>query len=946
MTSLNSYDPIEPSVHDLHAIASKADTQQAEVVSCLNSLKGRFVVYLRGRNGEMPVWAANYLEMHKQLMKAVDHLKSQDKDHPIPENVARTLERSKAIVKLIAAKVNYAAFCAAISPYPNTTTYADTTKLLVPLHPNPSPMHSNIFEWELNFSLLHSAYQRATDPDTRTTIRFLMINYLAKAAYLNASSGINLSDADTEMYKNLLQLGQLTMGGMYNRNLDTMVPVTEILELDHRVGSRQEKGKDLIALDTMNITPLYDTSFVRIPDLSNEEQIVDILVEQVEKHIDEFRSENMEFPLLIDITKQIGRRLITEGDPARIKKYERKQQEVKEKIDQLIGKAVKKLIEKHPKNRAIKHHAGNYLLANLVVVSRASFADGLAVLGLHRYMFDDRDFKYGKNTDQDIAHHRHERIRNKVKSWAGYTGVSLGAVNLRHAAATVKQDPISLTHIEGSGQPVSYGVTGRSDIPMYNKPDTITGTNVFRMLTALSKQTDEAFAGQQLLAKATVRMMETLFGSIPQAIWDSKQHDPIIRELTGNALVRITEHLAAAVDNVEDFRKFSQAIDLIHAELTTILALYKPFQADKFETAFETYLAPNFPDSIGPISIGVARSAMTVFAGVNAAIIQNHPNPVRICAEHSYYEAVALVGGNRTLENTLDDEEIDHVDLYVGEFNHNIEVDPNYTHYEKGTVFEDIREIFAKKPNTDALNVMIDATLDFTRSNDIKRLFEEFETEINEGKLNIIVFRSGQKFDMMGLDNYYGGVFYMVNNGDAKWEHFNILKTEKIFQADELSQQFFCWMGATGLALSDRYKKQIFENTKEILKKVPVGLQPVANSEVCVCQFERNVKTPFIDIKINLSDPDKKEELRSWAQKRFIELFLAEEKLVYVRGSFGFPHPNITWIDPKMRINPGVDPTENRLYEQFFNEFEAKFKELETESFYDAVSEEGGIENL
>lgn len=287
------------------------------------------------------------------------------------------------------------------------------------------------------------------------------------------------------------------------------------------------------------------------------------------------------------------------------------------------------------------------------------------------------------------------------------------------------------------------------------------------------------------------------------------------------------------------------------------------------------------------------------------------------------------MGGTRTLDQALNDPAVEKVDLYVAEFNHNIDIDPNHTNYQKGSVIQDIRNIFEKKPNTDQLTVAIDATIDFTNSDDMKELFSAFAKEIQEGKLNIVVFRSGQKFDMLGLDNYFGSPFYAVNNGDKKWADFNNIATEEVFHTDALSQQYFSWMAETGPQLAEEYKGHIFNNARAILDVVPPGLKPGVHDGVCVCTFENDVKTPFIDIKLKLPEPQNY-EMRKWISNRFKELFINEGKFLYERGSFGFAHPNITWIDPKFRINPGIDADDIRIFAQFLQEFEAKVNELTT----------------
>jgi hypothetical protein len=189
------------------------------------------------------------------------------------------------------------------------------------------------------------------------------------------------------------------------------------------------------------------------------------------------------------------------------------------------------------------------------------------------------------------------------------------------------------------------------------------------------------------------------------------------------------------------------------------------------------------------------------------------------------------------------------------------------------------------------------------------------------------VFRSGQKFDMMGLDNYFGSPFYIVNNADPKWEAFQALKTAPAHHTDPLSLQFFTWITQTDPSFVDAYKRHIFTNTRSILSLVPSSLLPGQGKDVSISTFAEDVKTPFLEILIKGED---QHQLRRWIQQRFIELFTKKDKLVFVRGSFGFPHPNITWIAPKMRINPGIDAADIPLFEQFFKDLEEHLKTFST----------------
>ena len=924
-TTINNLDPIQ----GLQQQAIQLSTASTSVHQKLAGMK--YKIFSPKKKKPIPTWAVTHIQMHQKLQKAVNDMQAKGEGAKVPMEVLEALSESKEAISEIAKRVNYSSFLKATAP--EETRYADPTKLTVSIHQaNSRHGGQHVTEWEINYSLLYSAYQRTENEESKTLIRFLMINYLAKAAYLNLGTGAVLSDTDTEKYMAMLQLGQLTLQGLYHRTTDVTNPILTIIELTKEIGTREEDGATLIPMDTMNVEDLYRVSFVTTPDIFQTDSIVDILVKEFEVHLDKhFPDTNWPFPVLIDVTEQIGQSLITHQDPDKIQEYIDKQQVVRSQINQIIKKAADLIRSKYPDRKDIQDKASDYLRTNIAIVSRAQVNKQTAVLGLHAEIFDPSDFETPTVRFEFMpVHIRNKHITEKVKVWAGLSAVTIGAVSFRQAIAETCTDPSNLEKY-GVGRSVNYVVPGKTNVVMYPAPTNLIDSNTFIMLSDLAEgklqNTNDA---EKLLAKATAQMIRTLVANISQESWNKRQEDPAILELTQTAVLRITQHLAAAVNNRHDFRKFSQAIDRAHSQITTLLTIYAPFDVKDFDQGYTKFLKPILPDSMKPTAIGLARSAMNVFTGVNAAILKTNPNPVRVYIPCSYYEEIELMGeNNRSLTEVLEDPSIDKVDLYVAEFYHNIEVDPNYMHYQKGPVIEDIRRIFAKKPNTDRLTVTIDATIDFIQSDDMKLLLQEFEKEIKEGRLNIVVLRSGQKFDMLGLDNYFGSPFYIINNGDKKWEEFNKIKTEEVYQTDALSQQYFTWMVKSDLQAIEQYKKQIFDNAQAILKMVPPSLLPEEGKEVCVCSFEEGVKTSFIDIKINCTDEDKKHELNMWVKQRFMELFIEEEKLVYVRGSFGFAHSNITWIDPKMRINPGIDSNENKIYEKFFKELEEKVQELQ-----------------
>lgn len=801
-----------------------------------------------------------------------------------------------------------------------TSQESKTTELvsgfLAPVVKETETSKPQCYEWKVNFALLYSAYQRTNNEKTRELIRFLMTNYLQKAAFLNSGPRVCTDPELKQSYEEMLQLGQMLFGGMYHRGISQHESLILMLDQNKRIAAGEAYSSDLIALDTIEVQDLYKFIFAVAPNEPHE--LVAFLVEQFEKNLDRFPDENFLYPILIDITEQLDQSLITNHEPEKIEIFKKKLESATAPLNQALQLAAEQIKEKYPNQVDIQEGILDYLQMNTAVVSRQQITNRIGVLCRH-LIFDQIDFDHPRWKKKYSALERVNFIRRQIKNWVEYTGVGIGAIHFRKATAELVTNLRSLTHL-GIGEAVDYIRPGKKDVTLYESPRKILESKLFATFLQMAQGSLENVGpAQKFLSKATAKMMISLLSRL-----DSIPNDPIIAEIVQFTLFRLSQHLATAVNFRGDFRKFTQALDCAHAELGTLLAIYMPFAEDSFEKNFRAFLEPSLP--MKPVTVGLAKSGMSIFAGINWAIMESNPNAVRICGAHSYYEEEYLLRKIRTLEEVLEDP-IDKVDLYVGEFHHNIEPLAHHTHYEKGAVAADIRTIFAKKPHTDALTVALDATIDFIRSEDVKALLIEFEPEIQAGRLNFVVFRSGQKFDMLGFDNYFGGTYYIINNGDKKWEKFNEIKTDKAFQIDELSHQFFCWMAISGLELIDEYKELLFDNTQKIMQVVPRRLKPKKGREISISTFDKGVHAPFFEITLNMPEI-KREPIRLQLHEAITRIFVENERLIFMRGSFGFQHPNLTWIEPKFRINPGLDPNDIPIYQEIFYRLEKAVKRM------------------
>jgi hypothetical protein len=887
----------------------------------------------RNEERSAPAWAVNQVRALRDLKEHLYYLQINPEE--TPELQRRLIKFEKVCQKIqqrfpeLFQKDDQARFC----PY--------SSNLIRPLSSDPLLRPSKP-HWEINFALLHSAFQKTEDVELKKALCFLIVNYLAKAAFLNGSPAITMSVRHTKKYAEMMQLGEFLWGGLYHRNNIAEVPLLRMLNMGDQVGSDGDVQGFLV--DTIELQPLFPISFTPIPRSDDLEAEVETMCNSFDSHLEmnlhnlnalndapnlmQFTIDHAPPPFLIDITDEIENSSFTLHDKARTEEYLKRKQQAKQRVDEIILRASDRIQQKYPNNPVIQNWMDRYLMLNTLVVSRAKQpGDNFGVLIHHQSFFNKEDFdpkEPGSDDAWALYLIRSNFIDAKLRSWLSVSAAGIGAVNLRYALGNTIHDPEQLM-MQIGGKSVAYSVKQSTVPDLYPTPSKVLDANLFKSMCEIAMGrflNNPVGAAQRVQAEFTVAMMTTLFESINEESWKSLQDsDPAIQEVTQTVCLRIQQHLSEAVQNIDDFRKFSQAIDRVHSEMATLLFFYAPFNPETFDDHFIDYLRPILPSKMEVRSAGVAKSAMNIFSGVNAAVMAMNPNPVRAYCPHSYYEEQGVLGGHKTLDEVLTDDSI-KVDLYVAEFHHNIDIDSEHTHYEKGRVVEDIRKILK---STDQLTVAIDATIDYTRSGDLRELLHELKPEIDAGRLNLVVFRSGQKFDMMGFDNYFGATYFVINNGDPKWDAFQNLKTDAAYQTDPLSCQYFTWMAFTGLGIIDGYKDLIFRNTRAVLNVVPESLLPAPGKKVCVSTFAEDVKTPFIDVKIG----EENEELRRWAQMRFFELYIDADKIAYRRGSFGFPHPNFTWISPKIRLNVGIDPTEIVLYEQFFKELEAKVSELE-----------------
>ena len=766
---------------------------------------------------------------------------------------------------------------------------------------------ANEYAWYLNSAMLRHAYEMAEDPEIKKSILCAANNYLAKTAPIQRRTKNMLGAEDYDTFFNLTPFPRHAyhrQTGFQRRDQDKSIKSG--LALNHI--------SPLLITDTTEISALFPNRFTVLNGDEDERRSIEKLTESIERHLAEFNQngkaleKQLKAPLLFDFTNALAPFIKTNGKRSKDIVFENKFDDVKDRMAKLIEQSIQKIIQKNPSldSKQLKEFIQN----NTTTICQVEFEGfaGIKILPVFKNL-----------CGMKSVHNIHNTFENFVIS----SGSFMGGVNYRRHildSFAIRPD-------------IEYAPQGPANVSYFPK-------RLDFLNQALMKRLKKAFSDKNLnkqkpyihiLGQSTIDLVTGLFNEITDDHWEQLNQDPGAREVIQTTLFKLQCLLATAEQHQDDFTQFSQAIELAHCELGILLEFLMPFQEEDFSTIYQKQLH-NIPEDLKPLlRAGLGKTAMNTFTGINAAMMASQPQPVRCYNADLYYEETFCFGSNQKVEDVLNDSSIKNVDLYVCQFNPNINIDSDKTTYASRNIIEDIKNILDKKKDTKHLTVAVDCTIDYLNSPQNRKLLDHFKREIHEGKINFIFLRSGQKFDMLGMDNYFGSPFYIINNGGDQWRSFNQLFTSKAHRTDPLSLQWFCLSNRYAEAHIERYRREIFKKSRELLNRVPDKLKPRLSDPTQTIRVNSVVDdqmlVSFIDIKVRGQDhPAKAREI----EKKFFEICSQEGVSVQSKPSFGFFIPNINRISgttvTNLRINPGLDPKANVALSKFLQAIEQEIK--------------------
>lgn len=566
----------------------------------------------------------------------------------------------------------------------------------------------------------------------------------------------------------------------------------------------------------------------------------------------------------------------------------------------------------------------------------------------------------------------HERIFKGLVSHNGFTVGPGELFDHWMRGLTSVSDPISsfaqiaeALRIEDVA--VDFSGAEGSKLKTFGSMDDFTQTQIYLDFKALGGPTATGAPYEKVLSGVTTRMLEgfadiDLFGTMAEAGLE----DLLTYEL--NHIQYGLQHALAAARSGH-IGQFLDAINLVQADISTLLSLASPYTAEDFHTELSkvaAYTDIEALDGIKPefmLKNSGMRGLASVLSGVER-LKSSDEGPLHIAVlKSSYYESAINVESARSSKTyTLDDtthadsavdiasqlsESGDKLDLFVTEFHHNIGM--GVDEYVSLDVAGQIKSLLASDAVSEKFTVAIDNTISDPDGAEIRALLSDpvIAEAVKEGRLNIVFYRSAQKFDMAGLDNYNGGIVAAFNDGEAFADFMDGMRRsgDEEDGISDKSLQGLTYIQKYARAELSAYRAAVFENTR--LLRTPYGLvnkygfrpDMFLTPEHSGRHFlqitpNRDPGAVFLDLRSTFLHPDDPlSEGVYGSLQRFLVGYSAQQEgrmAIQSRPSFGFAHSNVTVIGgDRFRFNPGLEKPETiGLYRDVINRLNTVFDEV------------------
>ena len=434
---------------------------------------------------------------------------------------------------------------------------------------------------------------------------------------------------------------------------------------------------------------------------------------------------------------------------------------------------------------------------------------------------------------------------------------------------------------------------------------------------------------KNLMFKGTIAVIEGLFTNISEEKWEETLKLPTQSAIVHLSFSKIIEELKLlAQDNdAVPFYETAAHIEQVHSHLSALLEIFAPFSFGDFPGIYGNLLR-FIPQKLKPMtSYALHTSGMTSLAGIFKAVEKAVDRRPRVLyGENTYFENIYTAErvSHATAIDEATEKDWEEVDLLLVQFNPVLKrIDFEVTDYKAEKIAENLHRCLKARRDKPVI-LALDCTLDYIDSPRVGNLLTEFQDEIEKGTLNIICYRSGLKFDLFGMDNYCGAPLYMIHNSDQKWAIFDSVLNDPLLITEHLSLNWFCLAFQNAAPQLELYRKQVFENTRALLDKVPARMYK-KNADYRIIPISHDADPAFIDIKISGPFHEMKSGLLVGALLSI--KCMQEGHPVFYRPSLGFYHPNFSMLFSKdcstIRLTLGLDPSQVDIMAKCFEMIDA-----------------------
>lgn len=246
------------------------------------------------------------------------------------------------------------------------------------------------------------------------------------------------------------------------------------------------------------------------------------------------------------------------------------------------------------------------------------------------------------------------------------------------------------------------------------------------------------------------------------------------------------------------------------------------------------------------------------------------------------------------------------LDLVFINFHENI-LRGRYRSYEN-RVGDVLAQIFQEKRAAPTLTVVIDHTIGFLNSQEVRDLLERFQAEIEARMLHFVILWSHQKFDLFGFDKVSAGSYAVYSQDAALMHRFQTISSGGI---DSITRQCLAHYFKTASQKLEERRARIFSNAFYVNSKIaePLKYNGENGAQPILVVAKEDKENFSIDVQCAL---DLELSICNAFLKRGIPLML--------RSGFGY---NLTTIASTrfhtLRFSIGIE--EHKFLDQFLEAF-------------------------